>query len=105
MQKFILQIDPTVERVWRENRCLTESTIALYRMWVRLDASKAGTLRGEGSYNWSGAAGTWFWIDPKNDLIFIGMIQVMNRWQDPQLHNIDAETAALVYGALVNPAK
>jgi hypothetical protein len=29
----------------------------------------------------------------------------MNRWQDPQLHDIDAETAALVYGPLVNPAK
>ena len=35
MQKFTSQIDPAVERVWRENRCLTESTIALYRMWVR----------------------------------------------------------------------
>src|ERR1700692_643931 len=35
MQKFISQIDPAVERVWRENRCLTEGTIALYRMWVR----------------------------------------------------------------------
>jgi CubicO group peptidase (beta-lactamase class C family) len=72
---------------------------------VVLDAAKAGTLRGEGSYSWGGAAGTWFWIDPKNDLIFIGMIQVMNRRQDPQLQNIDAETAALVYGAPVNPAK
>jgi hypothetical protein len=29
----------------------------------------------------------------------------MNRWQNPQLHNIGAETAALVYGPLVNPAK
>jgi len=35
MQKFISQIDPAIERVWRENRCLTEGTIALYRMWVR----------------------------------------------------------------------
>ena len=35
MQKFISQIDPAVERVWRENRCLREGTIALYRMWVR----------------------------------------------------------------------
>ncbi|HLZ97381.1 MAG TPA: serine hydrolase domain-containing protein [Steroidobacteraceae bacterium] len=72
---------------------------------VILDPAKAGTLRGEGSYDWGGAAGTWFWIDPKNDLIFIGMIQVMNRWQDPQLQKVDAETAALVYGALVNPAR
>jgi len=24
---------------------------------------------------WGGAAGTWFWIDPVNDLIVVGMIQ------------------------------
>jgi CubicO group peptidase (beta-lactamase class C family) len=30
---------------------------------------------GDGSYFWGGAAGTWFWIDPVNDLFFIGMIQ------------------------------
>ena len=28
-----------------------------------------------GSYYWGGAAGTWFWIDPKTDLTFVGMIQ------------------------------
>ena len=30
---------------------------------------------GDGSYFWGGAASTWFWIDPKNDLFFIGMVQ------------------------------
>lgn len=30
---------------------------------------------GTGTYYWGGAAGTWFWIDPENDLFFIGMIQ------------------------------
>jgi len=29
----------------------------------------------KGSYYWWGIAGTWFWIDPTEDLIFIGMIQ------------------------------
>jgi CubicO group peptidase (beta-lactamase class C family) len=29
----------------------------------------------KGEYYWGGAAGTWFWIDPKEDLIFVGMIQ------------------------------
>jgi CubicO group peptidase (beta-lactamase class C family) len=72
---------------------------------VVLDSAKAGTLRAEGSYDWGGAAGTWFWIDPRNDLIFIGMIQVMDRWKDPQLQSIDTDTTALVYGALVSPAK
>ena len=85
--------------------CIVTSMIKGVDVAVVLDPAKAGTLRGEGSYDWGGAAGTWFWIDPKNDLIFIGMIQVMNRWQDPQLQNIDHETAALVYGALVYPAK
>ena len=31
---------------------------------------------GVGTYYWGGAAGTWFWIDPVNDLAFIGMIQM-----------------------------
>lgn len=30
---------------------------------------------GAGSYWWGGACGTWFWIDPANDVIFIGMVQ------------------------------
>ncbi|MYG12974.1 MAG: serine hydrolase, partial [Gammaproteobacteria bacterium] len=29
----------------------------------------------QGEYYWGGAAGTWFWIDPLEDLIFVGMIQ------------------------------
>jgi len=28
-----------------------------------------------GEYSWGGAAGTWFWIDPVQDLVFVGMIQ------------------------------
>jgi len=72
---------------------------------VVLDSAKAGTLRAEGSYDWGGAAGTWFWIDPRNDLIFIGMMQVMDRWKDPQLKSIDTDTGTLVYAALVEPAK
>jgi CubicO group peptidase (beta-lactamase class C family) len=30
---------------------------------------------GEGSYLWDGAAGTWFWIDPTNQVVFVGMLQ------------------------------
>jgi len=29
----------------------------------------------QGEYYWGGAAGTWFWIDPVEDLVFVGMIQ------------------------------
>lgn len=38
------------------------------------DSKAAGGVP-EGSYWWWGIAGTWFWIDPVNDIIFIGMIQ------------------------------
>ncbi len=42
---------------------------------VIYDPETAGTPQPEGTYYWGGAAGTWFWIDPVNDLYFIGMIQ------------------------------
>ncbi len=29
----------------------------------------------EGEFYWGGAAGTWFWIDPVENLVFVGMIQ------------------------------
>ncbi|MBT8395590.1 MAG: beta-lactamase family protein [Gemmatimonadetes bacterium] len=41
---------------------------------VVLDPVEAGSVSG-GEYFWGGAAGTWFWIDPVEDLIFVGMIQ------------------------------
>jgi len=39
------------------------------------DPKAAGLPVGRGALSWGGAAGTWFWIDPENDLYFIGMIQ------------------------------
>jgi CubicO group peptidase (beta-lactamase class C family) len=34
-----------------------------------------GGYYGKGTFYWGGAAGTWFWIDPVNDLAVVGMIQ------------------------------
>lgn len=42
---------------------------------IHTDPVAAGGYYGKGSYYWGGAAGTWFWIDPVNDLIVLGMIQ------------------------------
>jgi CubicO group peptidase (beta-lactamase class C family) len=42
---------------------------------VFTDPKAAGIPVGQGTYEWDGAAGTWFWVDWANDLIFIGMIQ------------------------------
>ena len=38
----------------------------------------SGLAQGQDSYWWGGAFGTWFWIDPTNDIVFVGMIQNIN---------------------------
>jgi CubicO group peptidase (beta-lactamase class C family) len=38
---------------------------------------------GRGSYFWDGAAGTWFWVDPENDLLYVGMIQLFSYTAPP----------------------
>jgi CubicO group peptidase (beta-lactamase class C family) len=55
---------------------------------------------GKGSYWWFGIAGTWFWIDPTNDVVFIGMIQ--RRGGAPGAANHEELSRALTYKALVN---
>lgn len=50
-----------------------------------------------GSYWWWGIGGTWFWIDPVENLTFIGMIQNRNLMYARQLQAISKE---LVYGAI-----
>ncbi len=64
---------------------------------VIMDPEKVGIDYGKGTYFWGGAAGTWFWIDPVNDLYFIGMIQRMSAPGD-----FRAESAKLTYEALNN---
>ena len=67
-----------------------------------IDPRKAGRLEGEGTISWEGAAGTWFWADPKNEVIFVGMIQNFGR-AGP--NGFDPVTRPLVYQALVDPDK
>lgn len=58
---------------------------------------------GVGTLSWGGAAGTWFWIDPENDLYFIGMIQRFPG-SDPR-RDIRKLSQELVYGALTQPRR
>ena len=39
------------------------------------DPLEIGSPAGKGTYLWDGIAGTWFWIDPTNDVVFVGIIQ------------------------------
>ena len=66
------------------------------------DPRKAGSMVGKGTLSWGGAAGTWFWIDPTNDLIFIGMIQRFGSAGGVELSSV---SKTLVYQALVDPKK
>ncbi len=45
---------------------------------VVLDPVLANTRRGQGSFSWGGAFGTYFWVDPYNDLVGVMMIQTPN---------------------------
>jgi CubicO group peptidase (beta-lactamase class C family) len=72
---------------------------------VTLDTAKAGTLSGRGSFGWGGAAGTNFWVDPTNDVVVVSMMQVLQRWSDPDLKDFDNDLTSLVYAALVHPDK
>ena len=45
---------------------------------IVMDPQLAGTPQGKDTFYWGGAFGTWFWIDPTNDLVFVGMIQNIN---------------------------
>ena len=66
---------------------------------VHTDPKSVGLPYGAGTYYWGGAAGTWFWIDPVNDLAFVGMIQVQGGYR-PGAMNFRADSAKLVYAAL-----
>jgi CubicO group peptidase (beta-lactamase class C family) len=64
---------------------------------VFTDPAVAGSRVGHGTYQWDGAAGTWFWIDPENDLVYVGLIQRMDERAPPN----QAMTQALIAEAFL----
>jgi CubicO group peptidase (beta-lactamase class C family) len=73
-----------------------------YNCAVVFDPPTANLPEGRGTFFWDGAGGTWFWIDPTNDVVFVGMIQ---RLLAPQSPNVEYWSRSAVYGALVNSKK
>ncbi|MBL8232870.1 MAG: beta-lactamase family protein [Bryobacterales bacterium] len=47
-------------------------------MAVNKGPGRTGTVGSEGEFNWSGAAGTGFWVDPKEELIGVFMINQLS---------------------------
>ena len=73
-----------------------------YDVGVLTDPLRLGDPRGAGTYYWIGIAGTWFWIDPQFDIVFVGLAQ---RWADPTLPAMWDMTRATLYQALVDPQR
>ena len=73
-----------------------------YNCAVVFDPAAANLPDGKGTFFWDGAAGTWFWVDPTNDIVFVGMIQ---RMTSPDNHSLMYRSHAVVDQALVDPAK
>ena len=63
---------------------------------VLMDAGEAGDVGSDGEYNWGGAAGTRFWIDPEQNLIGLFMVQSL-----PHRTTLAQDFKTLVYQALV----
>lgn len=73
-----------------------------YDVAVFDDPAKANSPVGRGTYLWDGAAGTFFWIDPTNDVVFIGMIQ---RRGGPGVPQVQLLSRPLTLQALTDPQK
>jgi CubicO group peptidase (beta-lactamase class C family) len=73
-----------------------------YNCAVVFDPPDANMSDGKGTFFWDGAAGTFFWVDPTNDVVFVGMIQ---RRSSPDNHPLEYRSHALVDQALVDPSK
>ena len=65
---------------------------------VVTDLGPAATPRSEGSFYWSGAFGTIFWVDPHEEIIGIVLQQLR-----PYTHlNVRPDMASMTYQALVD---
>jgi CubicO group peptidase (beta-lactamase class C family) len=67
---------------------------------VRKETGMVATAGSPGEYNWGGAGGTYFWIDPKENMFVIYAMQSpRNRVPYRQV------LRAMVYGAIDRPAR
>lgn len=66
---------------------------------VHTDPASEGRPFGKDSYYWGGAAGTWFWVDPTNELFFVGMVQRYRPFLRKEF-SYRSDSPELVYQAL-----
>jgi CubicO group peptidase (beta-lactamase class C family) len=66
------------------------------------DPVAAKTSQGVESVYWGGAFGTWFWIDPINDMIVIGMIQNVGGSTPDGAPRVREASARAAYAAMTD---
>jgi len=66
---------------------------------IVVDAAAAGDSVPNGTFSWFGIAGTWFWIDPVEDLAFVGMVGHQSLQTTRAIHGL---SRSLVYQAVMN---
>jgi CubicO group peptidase (beta-lactamase class C family) len=66
---------------------------------VVTDAAAAGDSVPTGTFSWWGINGTWFWIDPVEDLAFVGMVQHRDTSRTRPIHGL---SRSLVYQAVMD---
>jgi len=67
---------------------------------VIYDPEKANSPQSPGTYYWAGAAGTWFWIDPVEDMFLIGMIQAQGQ-RRPGAANMGDVARDIIYDSII----
>ncbi len=72
-----------------------------YDLAVFDDPVAAHDVVGKGTFYWEGLADTWFWVDPANDIVFVGMTQ-RTAGAKPAM---DQLSRTPVYAALTDPKK
>lgn len=65
---------------------------------VVTDPAAAKVAMGKGSYLWDGAAGTWFWVDPENQVVFVGLVQRLMGMGFPPLQPVSQEAVKRALG-------
>lgn len=71
-------------------------------------SAQTQTPTGRNTFYWNGAFGTWFWIDPTNEVVVVGMIQKVGAGAPPPSGNtpqVRPLSRQLVYQALLDPKK
>lgn len=68
--------------------------------YVVTDPAVRGRLGSAGQFGWSGAASTYFSVDPAEDLVAIALLQYVDEGHGPRLPSIASPFYNLVYQAL-----